>query len=67
MAQHKKTSFNKSNVSKLTYNNRCNEADKAEENHKKLRLNPHTKTKDLTQADKKKKVICDLYSVLYTL
>lgn len=38
------------------YENKCREADRAEEGLHKLETNPLTKTKDLTQAHKKMEV-----------
>ncbi len=48
-AQHKKKCYDKNNQLKSTYENRCRDADKAEENNNKLHSNPQTNPKQLTQ------------------
>lgn len=52
-ASHKKSCFNKNNNLKQSYENKCRDADKAEENNNRLNSNPQTKPKELTQAAKK--------------
>ncbi|XP_064387838.1 proline-serine-threonine phosphatase-interacting protein 1-like [Halichondria panicea] len=49
-AQHKKKCYDKNNTLKNTYDSRCKEADKMEENSNKLHANPQTKPNTLTQA-----------------
>ena len=63
-AQHKKTCFNKCNSLKSTYDNKCRDADKADENHSRQHSNPQAKTKDLAGAAKKLEV--DMYVSMYT-
>lgn len=55
-AAHKKNCFNKNNNLKSTYENKCREADKAEETNNRLTSNPQTKPKELTQAARKMEV-----------
>lgn len=55
-AQHKKTCFNKCNSLKSTYEGKCRDADKADENHTRQHSNPQAKVKDLAQAAKKMEV-----------
>ena len=55
-AAHKKNCFNKNNNLRSTYENKCREADKAEETNNRLTSNPQTKPKELTQAARKMEV-----------
>ena len=55
-AHHKKTSYNKSNAMKSTYENKCRDADRADENNSRLHSNPQAKPKELTQSAKKMEV-----------
>lgn len=55
-AQYKKTSYNKSNTLKATYENKCKDADRADENNSRLHSNPQAKAKELTQSAKKMEV-----------
>ena len=55
-AQYKKTSFNKSNALKSTYESRCRDADRADENNSRLHSNPQAKAKELAQSAKKMEV-----------
>ncbi len=52
-AQHKKKCYEKNHALKNTYDNRCKEADKMEENSNKLHANPQTKPNTLTQVQVK--------------
>lgn len=52
-AAHKKNCFNKNNNLKQSYENKCRDADKAEEHNNRLTSNPQTKPKELTQAARK--------------
>jgi hypothetical protein len=55
-AQYKKSSYNKSNSLKSTYESKCRDADRADENNNRLHSNPQAKAKDLTQSAKKMEV-----------
>ena len=55
-AQHKKSSYNKSNALKATYDGKCRDADRADENNSRLHSNPQAKAKELTQSAKKMEV-----------
>ena len=55
-AAHKKNCFNKNNNLKSSYESKCRDADKAEENNNRLNSNPQTKPKELTQAARKMEV-----------
>ena len=55
-ASHKKSCYNKNNSLKQSYEGKCRDADKAEENNNRLNSNPQTKPKELTQAAKKMEV-----------
>ena len=68
-AQYKKTSYNKSNTLKATYENKCKDADRADENNSRLHSNPQAKAKELTQSAKKMEVgaVLLLHVVLSTV
>lgn len=55
-AQHKRQSYNKCNNLKSTYENKCRDADKADDNNNKLHSNPQAKPKELTQSARKMEV-----------
>ena len=55
-AQHKKASFSKSNGLKSTYESKCKDADRADENNSRLHSNPQAKAKELSQSARKMEV-----------
>lgn len=55
-AQYKKSSYNKCNALKATYDNKCRDADRADENNSRLHSNPQAKAKELAQCAKKMEV-----------
>lgn len=55
-AQYKKSSFNKCNTLKSTYDSKCRDADRADEHNSRLHSNPQAKAKELAQCAKKMEV-----------